>query len=437
MVRAGGAGSPSMSAPTTTPAAPPLSERERSRGRRLAIASHPAGYAFRLVFTQYLPTLALVSLGASELQVGIQSAFAFAFIVFQLPTLRAVAHVSKRTILVASHAFAVLAALPLVFWGRLGSLPGGAGVEVAMLCFALVAAGACVGETVWFPLLRAYVLPERIGTFFGTLRTGWHLALIFFYLFSEAWLARHPGDFGTPFAVAFSLGLVRILLIVFLPERSERTGQRIRVVEAMALLRDPRVRHYLETIAWSRSMRLAAVPFVIVMLRRVAGLSDTQVIYTTVAFFAGGVVSLYAWGRVVDRVGAVAVLRATMIGQALLLAALGGFQRVAAAVPLMVAWFFALSLLASGHDVADTHVLFELTPPEAPARTLVLGAVGVGLAGGLMPVLAGALLEVWLPDGVGASVAGALDVYRVFFAMLGALLLLALVPLRRLARLGD
>ncbi|MDJ0853377.1 MAG: MFS transporter, partial [Myxococcota bacterium] len=346
------------------------------------------------------------------------------------PTLRAVAHFSKRSILVASHLFAVLAALPLVFWGRLEALPGEASLALAMGSFALVAVGVCVGETVWFPLLRAYVLPERIGRFFGTLRTGWHLALIFFYLFSQWWLSVHPGDFATLFGVGWALGFARTFLIARLPERSERTGERIRVVEAIALLRDRRLRSYLKVVAWSHSMRLAAVPFVIVMLRRVVGVSDTEVIYTTIAYFTGGVASLYAWGRVADRVGAVAVLRVTTIGQGLIVAVLCLFAPGAAVVPLMVLWFFALSVLASGHGVADTHVLFELTPPEAPARTLVLGAVGVNLTAGTMAVLAGALLEAWLPEGAD----GALDVYRAFFALVGGLLLLALVPLRRLAR---
>ena len=340
---------------------------------------------------------------------GIQSSFVFAFVALQLPTLRAVAHFSKRSILVASHLFAVLAALPLVFWGRLGALPGEASLALAMGSFALVAVGVCVGETVWFPLLRAYVLPERIGRFFGTLRTGWHLALIFFYLFSQWWLSVHPGDFATLFGVGWALGFARTFLIARLPERSERTGERIRVVEAIALLRDRRLRSYLKVVAWSHSMRLAAVPFVIVMLRRVVGVSDTEVIYTTIAYFTGGVASLYAWGRVADRVGAVAVLRVTTIGQGLIVAVLCLFAPGAAVVPLMVLWFFALSVLA---------------------RTLVLGAVGVNLTAGTMAVLAGALLEAWLPEGAD----GALDVYRAFFALVGGLLLLALVPLRRLAR---
>ena len=57
----------------------PLDDEQRARGRRLAITSHPAGMTFRMVFTQHLPTLALVSLGAGEFWVGLQASFAFGF----------------------------------------------------------------------------------------------------------------------------------------------------------------------------------------------------------------------------------------------------------------------------------------------------------------------------------------------------------------------
>ena len=411
-----------------TTASPPLSEIDRARGRRLAITSHPAGNTFRLVFTQHLPTLALVSLGASELQVGIQNAFVYVFIALQLPTLRVVAHVSKRRILVTSHLFAVATAAPLAFFGQLQALPEASAIAVAMASFALVAVGVCIGETVWFPLLRGFVEPQKIGRFFGALRTGWHLALIVFYAFSQWWLERHPGDFATLFALGWSLGLARTFLIVRLPERSERTGDRIRVREALALLRDPRLRAYLSTVSWTHAARVAAIPFVIVMLRRVAGFSDAEVIYTTIAFFGGGLASLYLWGRAVDRLGALPVLRTTALGQGLLVVALCVFEPGGAAVGLMVLWFFAISLLAAGFGVADTHVLFELTPPEAPARTLVLGAVVVGVAAGTLPVLAGAILDRLL-----AGAADDLAVYHGFFAVLGAFACFAVLPLRGLS----
>ena len=69
----------------------PLDDEARARGRRLAITGHPAGMTFRMVFSQHLPTLALVALGASELLVGVQNALVFACIALQLPVLRLVA----------------------------------------------------------------------------------------------------------------------------------------------------------------------------------------------------------------------------------------------------------------------------------------------------------------------------------------------------------
>lgn len=415
--------------PASAPHAP-LSQVERARGRRLAIASHPAGMTFRMVFTQHLPTLALVALGASELQVGLQGAFVYAFIALQLPALGAVGRVPKRLILVSAHVFAVLAATPLLFYASLAERGGERAIALALVSFGFTAAGICVGDTVWFPLLRAYVEPDRVGRFFGSLRTGWHLALIAFFSLSQWWLSGHPGRFAPLFALAWGLGVARIVLIARLPERSERTGSRIRAREALALVREPGIRSYLMGVAWCNGLRVAALPFAVVMMRRALGLSDGQVLYTTVALFTGGLASLYLWGRVVDGVGAAPVLRGTALGQGLLVAALVGVAHGGAAmVPVMVAWFFGLSLLSSGFGVADTHLLFELAPPEAPARTLVLGAVAVGVAGGLAPVLAGVVLDALLPAAGGP---GALGVYRAFFAVLGGLMTLSLVPLLRL-----
>lgn len=396
-------------------AAPPLSDAQRALGRRLAISSHPAGNTFRLIFTQHLPTLALVALGASELWVGVQSAFVFVFIVLQLPTLRWMARIPKRRILIASHTFALLGAAPLMFFGSLEALPGSEPLLLAMLCFGLVAIGVCVGETVWFPLLRAYVEPDRIGRFFGVLRTGWHLALIVFYLGSLRWLDANPGVFAPLFVVGWTLGALRIFALVFLPERSERTGERIRVREAFARARDPRIRRYLLVASSITAARMAAIPFVIVMLRRVAGLDESAVLATTAAHFAGGLASLYLWGRITDRVGPVAVWRATALAHAVLLAGLALLPASGLTPEVFVAWFFALSVASSGFGVADTQLLFGLTPPEAPARTLVLGAVVVGFLAGLAPIAAGGAVT------LGLTQVDPLFVYRVLFVGLGGL----------------
>jgi MFS family permease len=408
------------------PGGAPLPSRAQARGRRLAIASHPFGMSFQMVFTQSLPTLALLALGASETFVGLQSALVQGCLLLQLPTLRAVGRLPKRRILVGAHLVALLAATPLLGFRQLAHAEAGQGLALALGAFALVAAGISVSNTVWFPLLRSYVEPDRIGRFFGTLRTGWHLTLIFYFLGSQWWLARHPEDFAPLFGVAWLFGVLRVALISRLPEHSERTGERIRIRQALALARDPRMRRYLAGVAWCTGIRVATLPFVIVMLRREVGFSDAAVIVTTVASFAGGLVSLYLWGRAVDRMGAAPVFRWCCLGMgALVLALVFVSGAGTATLVAVVVFFFAHSVLAAGFGVADTHVLFRLTPAHAPSRALVLGAVSVGSVAGLTPLLAGGLLDVALE-----GAATRLDVYRAFFAGMACLQALAFLPLR-------
>ena len=96
----------------------------------------------------------------------------------------------------------------------------------------------------------------------------------------------------------------------------------------------------------------------------------------------------------------------------------------------VVLWFFAYSLLVAGFGVADTLLLFQLTPPEAPARTLVLAASAAGIATALVPLTAGIVLDTWLPEDPSLG----LPVYRAFFLCIGILHALAFLPLRSLDR---
>jgi len=412
-------------------AAPPLEPEVRRGARRLAIAGHPAGMTFALVFTQHLPTLALVTLGARESAVGLQQAFPAVLQVLQLPTLRAVGRTAKRRILVFGQAVACLGALPFLFFGALAELPQQVSVPICLASLGVVAAGLSISNTVWFPLLRGYVESERIGRFFGILRSVWHLVLILYYLGAQRWLAAHPGSFTPLFGLGWVLGVLRIGLIAWLPERSERTGMPIRICRSVRLVLTSRaLRRYLAGATWVSSIRMVVVPFWIVMMRREVGLSDGDVIATTVASFAGGLVSLYLWGRLVDRLGAPPVFRATSLCLAgcfasLLLVEGGGSATVIA----MIAFSFAVAVLWSGFGVADTHVLFKLTPDQAPAPVLVTVRVIVASVAGVAPIIVGFVLDRLLADGDSA-----LAIYHALFAIAAALQVFAFLPLRSFIR---
>ncbi len=412
---------------------PPLSAEERARGRRVAITSHVPAMTFSMVLQMHLPTLALVSLGASEGVIGLQSALKLGDVV-GLPALRAVARFSKRQILFFGQVVALIGAAPFVAfqtWLDASRSSPALVPWLALLLFAVVTIGLRIGDAVWFPLLRAYMEPGGIGRFFGTIRSYWHFGLIVYYLGAQVWLGAHPDGFGLLFGVAWILGLTRLGFILRLPERGERTGERIRVREAFALIRDDRrLRRFLVGSTWATALRAVVIPFAIVMMRREVGFTSAHVLMTTMASFAGGLVSLYGWGRVADRFGAEPVFRGTAIGLAALTASLVLVDEAGTSMLVLVMLFFFLhAVLTAGFSVADTHVLFRLTPPEAPARTLVIANVVVGALSSVAPVVVGFALDYAIE-----SASRPLLVYHGLFA--GAALLQALVflPMRGLDR---
>ena len=420
-----------MSEGRPAPASAPLDPATRARGRRLAIASHPAGMTFRTVFTEWVPTLALVGLGASEALVGLQSAFDPLGHLAQLGVLRAVGRVTKRALLVLGQLAAIAAGIPLLAYGWREAVPGEVALALALASLAAAALGIAVCDTVWFPLLRSYVEPGQVGRFFGALRSGWHLTLIAYFLGARFWLERHPGELAPLFAVGLAAGVLRCALVARLPERSEVTGRPIRVREALALLRShPRLRRYLLGVGVQGALWTATLPFVIVLMRRVIGLSEAEVLLTTAASYCGGLLSLYPWGRAVDALGPARIFRWTSLGLAgVLLALLAAREPGPYAVVGLAAFFFVAAVLRSGFGVADTHVLFELAPDDAPASLIVVATALTYLPRGLAPLAVGLLL-----DRVLAAGTAPLAAYQGLFVAAAALQAVVFLPLRGFGR---
>ena len=95
-------------------------------------------------------------------------------------------------------------------------------------------------------------------------------------------------------------------------------------------------------VTLSSSCRAVFLTFAVVMMRRDLGFSEGQVLYCTAGAFTGGLVSLYLWGRWVDRFGPLPLFRwtaflqaATMVSFALLAGA------GAVSLPVAVGAFFS------------------------------------------------------------------------------------------------
>jgi hypothetical protein len=388
---------------------------------------------YRIALSEHLPTLALVALGASEAAVGLQRTAVHLAVLLQLPALALVGRVRKRSILLGGQLVAIAGGVPLVAFGALAALGPGAAERIALASFAVAAAGLAVSETVWFAILHGFQEPARIGRFFAWLRTGWHVVLIAFFLGAQLWLAEHPGSFGPLFGLALAAGLVRAALVARLPERREGGGGGTPVREALALVvREPLLRRYLAGIALGGAVRGVVFTFTLVMLRRVVGFDEGDVLRTTVALYAGGLSTLWLWGRVVDAVGPWPVFRWTSLGQgALVLGLLALREPTPEGLWLAVALCFGLYALGAGFDVADTQALFALAPAESPARTLVAARVVELLIRAAIPVAVGLVLERALAAGLAP-----LAVYRALFVACALAISLASLPLRAFARAG-
>ena len=168
------------------------------------------------------------------------------------------------------------------------------------------------------------------------------------------------------------------------------------------------------------------MPFAIVVMRRVIGMSDAQVLVATVASFVGGLLALYAAGRLADRVGSAPVFRWSGLG----LAALSlGFcfleEPGEGSVALAGALFCGVAALAAAFGVADTNVLFTLAPAANPAPVLTAATSAAALSFAAAPLVAGAALEAALARGVDELLA-----YRVLFVVAAAAFAVSWIPLR-------
>jgi len=125
-------------------------------------------------------------------------------------------------------------------------------------------------------------------------------------------------------------------------------------------------------------------------------------------------------------VGPARVFRWTALGLAATVLALLAVREPG---PFAAAWltgfFFLAAVLRAGFGVADTHVLFQLAPPDAPASTIVVGTVVSYLARGLAPLVVGLALERALAAGVAPLAA-----YQTLFVSSAALHALVFLPLR-------
>ena len=345
-----------------------------------------------------------IQAGAGPLAVGLLAAIPYIAQALQLPATALVERFGRRKrlsvpLLTAARliilALALLplwptsaATIPLLVLGKFG------------IC-ALSAVAACALNSWMHQLLSG----RPLGSFFSRrLVAGTVLGCLFTLV--TGWLLEHPPQ-GRPelaYAIAFAgsglAGLASCWYIGRCPEPPmTRSGLTISVRRKLAApFRDGNFRRLLVMLgAWSFASNFAA-PFLTIYLIQQLGFGMGTVTMLWVVNQIANALTLYAWGRVSDRLSNKAILSVAFpvffVCTAGLVFARSG-EALGLQLALLVLFHVVMGVAGGGIGLATGNLGIKLAPPGE--GTSYLAAVGLvsSAAGGLAPLMAGATGE-WL-----------------------------------------
>ncbi len=381
---------------------PVVSEAALAAGKRfLVLDSAYASLTGALSGGVVLVGFAL-ALGATPLQIGLLAAIPFIAQVAQLPAIVLVERMRER------KRIAVLAlTIARLLIMALGLLPFVADVpqRLALLIaaqFAIASLGsfaACAVNS-W---LHQLVPPGSLGAFFGK-RLLYGTSIACAGTLAAGWIVDHPplGETVPAFSIAFLAagvaGLTSSLYLARAPEpQMQDAGPPVSLWTRMLLpLEDRNFRQLLVMLAaWNVASNVAA-PFLTVYLLQQLGYGLTTVTALWVGSQVANAMTLFLWGRLSDRFSNKAVLAVAL---PVYFACTLGLVFTRAGAPyglqlsLLVLVHVVMGAASGGIGLATGNLGLKLAPQDK--GTAYLAAVGLAstIAGGLAPILAGAVAE--------------------------------------------
>ena len=298
---------------TATTRTPPT---QTNKTFRLVLYDALASEAMGTLTTGVFLTGFLVSLGASNVAVGVLAAVPFAVQFLQLPAVVLVEHLrTRRTICAWSaaigRAFLITAAMAPFLGGE-------AGIILLVASIACNQAMAAIAGCSWNSWMRDLVPETEFGRFFGrraaaTTALATTLALACGVLI-DRWkmlLPHHPSTVYTClFLISAAIGFVGVWLLSITPDQKMPPAtERARTRTLLATpFRDSNFRRLMVFLAsWNFAANLAA-PFFVVYMLKTLGYSMTTIIVLTTASQLSNLAALGVWGSLIDRFSNKAVL---------------------------------------------------------------------------------------------------------------------------------
>jgi hypothetical protein len=317
----------------------------------------------------------------------------------------------------------VLAALLLTPWVVATHGPQGAFifVSVVILAFAILRA---IAETAYNPWFQEFVPNAIRGRFSGVSNIAISLAGALALAAASAVVSASAGlsRFMLLLVVGVAFGLASVACAFFIPGGAP-------VHSAAGSLPSARVRNILDTLqnrdfvlylCGIALITLGAAPLVFVplLLTEQVGLAQGTVVLLSSVTMLGVLASSYLWGWAADRWGSRPVMLLGLSASSVIpLAWLLVPHNAMLSSPVAIAVAFLAGLSSAGWSVGSLRLLFNnIVPPEKKMEYLSIHYAWAGLMGGLGPLLAGVILDLFRVTGPRAF-GIALDPYTPLFLL--------------------
>lgn len=341
-------------------------------------------------FMQQSGPLFLLALGAGPFLIGLLAAATSFGNTSRLMGVKLMPRLGKPRLMgtarLASALFLLLL-VPLALYAG----PGIAWAALALLV--LRQSMVQVGGSAWWPLVQDNTPKSAQVSFITRMRMTQRLCTLGVPLLAGWYLGAQPD--ASRFALPFGLGLVLVvagsMVVLRVPEKPlprPREGLWKRLAE---VLKEPAMRRYCTCFAVTCFVETAILPFWVVALTG-RGLPVNYYVWMLSLMGAGELLTLYLWGRLVERHGSRPALTASLLG----MAALGGaWLLLPVQTAPLTAWaavyFLVWGMLHAGYTFGQTRAMMDAVPQGyqgegfAVPNFVLAWASGLGgFAGGLL-----------------------------------------------------
>lgn len=386
-----------------------LTETEVRRGFRGVMNDGVVTSAMSTLTSSTFITAFALTLGASELIIGLMAMIPALANIVQLPTTYLIEKLRvRRSITIPA------AALSRSFWLVIAIIPLLVPFEIALplVLLAMVPNSllGAIGGCSWNSWMKDLLPSNELGRFFSKrmlLGTACSIPMglgagFFISWWEKAFPSMVVEGYSLLFIGGFLLGLIGVLYISRIPEpRMNGNGS---IPGFGALLKKPFEDTNFKNLivfltSWSFAINLA-LPFLSMYMLTSLGMETSSVMVFTVIGQIASLGFFKMWGRLSDRFSNKSVLRVSgpiLIGCFLLWASTVLFQSTPILVGLVVLAEVLMGMATSGVSLVSGNISLKLAPKGEATAYLASTSLFAALATGFAPLLGG-IIAMYLPN---------------------------------------